>query len=183
MEWPDADAANPNRTISKEIKEMKKGNRKHIRLLAMVMSLAVVGMLAAFIALAAQPEPAAAQGLCDGPLAPLLPQCKDSTTTPGTTPTPTPPTDVTPGTDPVDGNGNGDGTMSPMSADLGGETGSVESSSTSGSATVEIELQITDLRMPVPVGGSIVLYLEDDFEEPDSISASDVYFVSGPESS
>ena len=151
---------------------MKKGNRKHVRLLAMAMSLVVVGMLAAFIALAAQPEPAAAQqDLCDGPLAPLLPQCEDSTT-------PTPPTDVTPtpGTDPV----NGDGTMSPMSADLGGETGSVESSSTSGSATVEIELQITDLRMPVPVGGSIVLYLEDDFEEPDSISASDVYFVSRP---
>ena len=67
--------------------------------------------------------------------------------------------------------------------DLGGETGSVESSSTSGSATVEIELQINKLRMNVPVGGSIVLYLEDDFEEPDSISASDVYFVSRPQSS
>ena len=156
---------------------MKKGNRKHIRLLAMAMSLVVVGMLAAFIALAAQPEPAAAQqDLCDGPLAPLLRAVQRQHETPGTTPTP--PTDVTPtpGTDPV----NGDGTMSPMSADLGGETGSVESSSTSGSATVEIELQITDLRMPVPVGGSIVLYLEDDFEEPDSISASDVYFVSRP---
>ena len=65
-----------------------------------------------------------------------------------------------------------------MSADLGGETGSVESSSTSGSATVQINLQIDDLRMAVPVGGSIVLYLEDDFQEPDSILASDVYFVS-----
>ena len=79
------------------------------------------------------------------------------------------------------GNGNGNGgTMSPMSADLDGETGSVESSSSSGSATVQIDLQIDDLRMAVPVGGSIVLYLEDDFQEPDSISASDVYFVSRP---
>ena len=28
-----------------------------------------------------------------------------------------------------------------------------------------------------PVGGAFVLYLEDDYQEPDSISASDVYFV------
>ena len=61
---------------------MNKGNRKHVRLLALTMSLAVVGMLAAFIALAVQPGPVAAQGLCDGPLAPLLPQCQDGTTTP-----------------------------------------------------------------------------------------------------
>ena len=61
---------------------MKKGNRKHVRLLAMAMSLAVVGMLAAFIALAAQPAPASAQDLCDGPLAPLLPQCLDGSTPP-----------------------------------------------------------------------------------------------------
>ena len=54
---------------------MKKGNRKYIRLLATAMSLAVVGMLATFVALAAQPEPASAQGLCDGPLAPFLAQC------------------------------------------------------------------------------------------------------------
>ncbi len=31
--------------------------------------------------------------------------------------------------------------------------------------------------MDVAVGGSIVLYLEDDFAEPDSISAGDAYFV------
>ena len=79
---------------------MKKGNRKHVRLLAMAMSLAVVGMLAAFIALAAQPAPASAQDLCDGPLAPFLPQCQDGSTPPppptGPGTTPPPPTDATP---------------------------------------------------------------------------------------
>ena len=135
---------------------MKKGNRKHIRLLAMAMSLAVVGMLAAFIALAAQPGPVAAQGLCDGPLAPLLPQCEDSTTTPGTTPTP--PTDVTPGTDlPA-------GTM-------------LESSSTSGGASVKLTLTIVDLPNNLNSGSWVEIYLEDDYQEPGSISRQDVVFI------
>ena len=66
----------------------------------------------------------------------------------------------------------------------------VTSSSTSASATVELKLVIESLDPPgdVPagdpdilaVGGSIVLYIEDDFAEPDDISASDVYFVSNP---
>ena len=55
----------------------------------------------------------------------------------------------------------------------------IKSSSTSGSATVELKLSVK-LTEDVPVGGAIVLYLEDDFQEPDSISASDVYFVSTP---
>ena len=136
---------------------MNKGNRKHVRLLALTMSLAVVGMLAAFIALAVQPGPVAAQGLCDGPLAPLLPQCEDGTTTPdpdpGTPPATTPPT---------------------MAGDV-----MIKSSSTSGSATVELKLTVK-LKQAVPVGGAFVLYLEDDYQEPESISASDVYFVVTP---
>ena len=56
---------------------------------------------------------------------------------------------------------------------------SVTSSSTSGSASVELKLTIK-LSKDVPVGGAFVLYLEDDYQEPDSISASDVYFVSTP---
>ena len=138
---------------------MKKGNRKHIRLLAMAMSLAVVGMLAAFIALAVQPGPVAAQGLCDGPLAPLLPQCEDSTTTPGTTP----PTDVTPGTD------------TPAGAML-------DSSSTSGSAIVELTftslpLTAADVAKIGRDGGSVELFLEDDFVVPGSISPGSIYFT------
>ena len=56
----------------------------------------------------------------------------------------------------------------------------VVSSSTSGSATVELKLTVAVPAGGVPVGGAFVLYLEDDYQEPDSISASDVYFVSTP---
>ena len=55
----------------------------------------------------------------------------------------------------------------------------VESSGTSASATVELKLTVK-LKEDVPVGGAFVLYLEDDFKQPESISASDVYFVSMP---
>ena len=136
---------------------MKKGNRKHIRLLAMAMSLAVVGMLAAFIALAAQPEPAAAQEeLCDGPLAPILAQCEDSTTTPGTTPTP--PTDVTPTP----------GTDLPADAML-------DSSSSTGSAGVKLTLTI-ELAENLTGSSWVEIYLEDDYQEPGSIDKDDVVF-------
>ena len=137
---------------------MNKGNRKHVRLLALTMSLAVVGMLAAFIALAAQPGPVAAQGLCDGPLAPLLPQCGGGTTTP--TPEPDPGTTPAPTT--------------PMTAATGDM---IESDSTSASGSPQIELTIAELGMDLAVGSSIVLYLEDDFAEPDSIPMSSVYLV------
>ena len=63
----------------------------------------------------------------------------------------------------------------PMAGDV-----TVNSSSTSGSATVELKLTMKVPAGGVPVGGAFVLYLEDDFQEPDSISASDVYFVSTP---
>ena len=57
---------------------MNVGNRKRVRSLALVMTLAVVGMLAAFMALAVPPGPAAAQGdpICSTPVGPLLPQCQ-----------------------------------------------------------------------------------------------------------
>ena len=138
---------------------MKKGNRKHVRLLAMAMSLAVVGMLAAFIALAAQPAPAAAQDLCDGPLAPLLPQCQDGSTPPppptgpGTTP---PPTDAT------------DGTDLPAGAML-------ESSSDTSSAGVKLTLTI-DLDRNLTGSSWVEIYLEDDYQEPGSIAKENVIF-------
>ena len=139
---------------------MKKGNRKHILPLALVMSLAVVGMMAAFIALAVQPGTVAAQSdPCDGPLAPLLPQCQDGTTTP--TPDPDPGTTPAPTTAMPDG-------MYPAV---------VTSSSTSASGGPELQLTINSLPNAMAVGSSIVLYLEDDFAEPTSIPASSVYLV------
>ena len=138
---------------------MKKGNRKHVRLLAMAMSLAVVGMLAAFIALAAQPAPAAAQDPCDGPLATLLPQCQDGSTPPPppTGPgTPPPPTDGTPGTD------------LPAGAKL-------ESSSSTSSAGVKLTLTI-ELDRNLTGSSWVEIYLEDDYQEPGSIAKENVIF-------
>ena len=136
---------------------MKKGNRKHVRLLAMAMSLAVVGMLAAFIALAAQPAPASAQDLCDGPLAPLLPQCQDGSTPPppptGPGTTPPPPTD---------------GTDLPAGAML-------ESSSDTSSAGVKLTLTI-ELDRNLTGSSWVEIYLEDDYQEPGSIAKENVIF-------
>ena len=56
-------------------------------------------------------------------------------------------------------------------------TGSIESDSTSGGGSPQFTVTIPDLSTDLPVGSSIVLYLEDDFQEPDSIPASSVYFV------
>ena len=139
---------------------MKKGNRKHVRLLAMAMSLAVVGMLAAFIALAAQPAPASAQDLCDGPLAPFLPQCQDGSTPPppptGPGTTPPPPTDAT------------DGTDLPAGAML-------ESSSSTSSAGVKLTLTI-ELDRNLTGSSWVEIYLEDDYQEPGSIARENVIF-------
>ena len=139
---------------------MKKGNRKHVRLLAMAMSLAVVGMLAAFIALAAQPAPASAQDLCDGPLAPFLPQCQDGSTPPppptGPGTTPPPPTDAT------------DGTDLPAGAML-------ESSSSTSSAGVKLTLTI-ELDRNLTGSSWVEIYLEDDYQEPGSIAKENVIF-------
>ena len=55
----------------------------------------------------------------------------------------------------------------------------VKSSSRTGSSTIELQVTAT-LTGEVPVGSGFVLYLEDDYQVPDSISASDVYFVSTP---
>ena len=135
---------------------MKKGNRKHVRLLAMAMSLAVVGMLAAFIALAAQPAPAAAQDPCDGPLAPFLPQCDDGSTPPTGPGTPPPPTDATPGTD------------LPAGAML-------KSSSSTSSAGVKLTLTI-ELDRNLTGSSWVEIYLEDDYQEPGSIAKENVIF-------
>ena len=53
----------------------------------------------------------------------------------------------------------------------------IMSDSTSGGGAPQIELTIAELGMDLSVGSSIVLYLEDDFQEPDSIPMSSVYLV------
>ena len=56
-------------------------------------------------------------------------------------------------------------------------TGTIESDSTTGSSAPQLTVTIPRLSSGLPVGSSIVLYLEDDFQEPDSIPASSVYFI------
>ena len=53
----------------------------------------------------------------------------------------------------------------------------VFSSTTSASAAPELRLLIESLDDGMSVGSSIVLYLEDDYQEPDAISAGSVYIV------
>ena len=53
----------------------------------------------------------------------------------------------------------------------------IDVSSTSASATVEMKLTVDNFPMNAVEGGSIELYLEDDFQVPNTFSASSVYFV------
>ena len=55
--------------------------------------------------------------------------------------------------------------------------GTIASDSTSGGGAPQFTVTIPDLTTALPVGSSIVLYLEDNFQEPPSIPASSVYFV------
>ena len=55
-------------------------------------------------------------------------------------------------------------------------SGTIESDSTTGGGTPQLTVTINDLPSGLPVGTSIVLYLEDDYGV-DSIPASSVYFI------
>ncbi len=150
---------------------MAKKTRKHIWPVAL-MSLAVFGVLAAIVAFSVAQTGVAQAHPCDEGTIQERAACDtehenaglDSTDPNHEHPTATPPPEP----------------PSPVEMGVITGSGSTSSSSTSGSATVEIKLQIEDLTQDVAVGGSIVLYLEDDYQEPDSISASDVFFVSEP---
>ena len=56
----------------------------------------------------------------------------------------------------------------------------ITSDSSSGGGAPELKVVIDSLPNVLAVGSSIVLYLEDDYEEPETIPASSVYFVATP---
>ena len=140
---------------------MSKKTRKHIWAVSLVMSIAIVGALAAFIVLATNPGSSsahggtphdcsdlssAAQGLHDAFADPNDPKCSD--------------------TDTDTGNGQMDMTGDAFS------TGS-----TSASASIEVKVTIDSLAMAAEAGSSVEVYLEDDFQVPDSIDRDTVYFA------
>ena len=160
---------------------MSNKTRKHIWPVSLVMSIAIIGALAAFLVLAGNPGAtdahggtphdcsglsAANQGLHDAFANPGDDLCSDSGDGTGTG-----------GTGGMTGVVSDGSPCDDSDTDTMAATHCVTSSSSSGSATVELKLTIEKLAMDVAVGGSIVLYLEDDFAEPDSISAGDAYFV------
>ena len=136
--------------------------RKHIWPVSLVMSIAIVGALAAFIVLATNPGSSsahggtphdcsgmsdAAQGVHDAFAAPDDPKCSDTG-------------DTGNGTD-----GGGDETTpSPL-----------VSSSTTGSAAVKLTLTI-ELAQDLTGSSWVEIYLEDDYQEPGSIAKEDVVF-------
>ena len=58
----------------------------------------------------------------------------------------------------------------------------ITSDSSSGGSAPEFQVVIDSLPTNLAVGSSIVLYLEDDYQEPEAIPASSVYFVASPPS-
>ena len=133
---------------------MSKMTSKHRVPKAFVLALGIISVLAIMAAFAVQPGATQAQGdPCDGPFGALLTECQNGT----------PPTTPTPGTTPT----------APMVA--AGDM--ITSDSSSGGGAPEFQVVIESLPMTLPVGSSIVLYLEDDYQEPATIPQSSVYFV------
>ena len=138
---------------------MSNKTKKHIWPVSLLTALGIVAVLALMAATVWMPGPAQAQS---GPSNPFL-----ATPVPGTTPTgpgnpfPTPVPGTTPGT-----------AVGPK----------IESSSTSASAGVELTftygpLTADDVAKIGVDGGSVELFLEDDFVVPDSISPGAIYFT------
>ena len=153
---------------------MSNKTRKHIWPVSLVMSIAIIGALAAFLVLATNPGDTQAHGAGDHPNQ-GWPACAD----------------MVPGDraihDAAHANLTIHGTNAPCSATPSTPStpagpAKTASDSSSGSGSPEIQLTINSLPSNMSVGSSIVLYLEDDFAEPSSILASSVYIVATPAS-
>ena len=130
---------------------MNSKTRMHIPPGVLIAALGVVAMLALMAVMVWSTGPAQAQ---TGPINPFATPTPTPTMDPGATTT-------VPPVAPADAMVTADGKT-------GGRT-------SSGSS--ELQLTIRSLPDDMSVGSSIVLYLEDDFAEPDSIPASSVYLV------
>ena len=156
---------------------MSNKTRKYAWPVSAVMAFALVAALAAFIALGVSPGPAAAHdpdtntsNHCPGPGTADIAHDVAAELSGQTNADGSDHRCATPGTEAGSGNGgNGGGAMSGnMVTDI---------DSTSANAGVNITVMANDLAMNLPPGSSIMVYLEDDYKMPDSISSSAVYFV------
>ena len=150
---------------------MRNKTRKHIWSGALVMSLGIVGVLAAFLVLTSNPGVTDAHGGDQDPHCSIVAVDQIAH-------------DVAAelaGTTNADGsahtcdNPDGAGTTTPPIVTPTGAM--IESSSTSASVAVQLKLTIPDLPMDLEGGSSVVLYLEDDFKVPDNIDRDTVYFT------
>ena len=133
---------------------MSDKTRKHIWPVSLITALGIVAVLALMAATVWMPGSAQAQG---GPPNPFV------TPMPGTTPA---------------GPTNPFATPAPSTTRTGDM---ITSDSTSGGSAPEFKVVIDSLPAAgLAVGSSIVLYLEDDYQEPATIPASSVYFVAEP---
>ena len=153
---------------------MSNKTRKRIWPVSLVMALAVVGMMAAIV-LSASPGSAQAQGLCDTATGDVLQGLIDAGVCQDTS---------------GDNGDDGDAGLCDTATgsvlqglidagvclDPNAARDGITSSSTSASATVELQLMIGSLPEDAKAGSSIELYLEDDFQVPDSIDRDTVYF-------
>ena len=134
---------------------MRNKARKHIWPVSLAMSLALVGALAVVALALAGSNTAQAHGPCDlntmtvGEFAECVATRGDETHTHETDPAP----------------------VTTATGDM------IKSDSTSGGGAPEFQVVIGSLDRNLAVGSSIVLYLEDDYQEPATIPASSVYFV------
>ena len=159
---------------------MSNKTRKRIWPVSLVMALAIVGMMAAIV-LSASPGSAQAQGLCDTATGDVLQGLIDAGVCQDTS---------------GDNGDDGDEGLcdtatgsvlqglidAGVCADPNAVSATIASSSTSASAGVQLTLTIPNLPMNMQGGSSVELYLEDDFQVPDSIDRGSVYFTaSSPE--
>ena len=135
---------------------MSKKARKHIWPVSLAMSLALVGVLAVVALALAGSNTAQAHGPCDLNTMTLA-QFVECVTTGG---------DETHTTH--------DDSEDPPRSD---PSTTLKSSSTSGGASVKLTLTIVDLPNDLNSGSWVEIYLEDDYQEPDSISRQDVVFI------
>ena len=146
---------------------MSKKTRRHIWPVSLVMSIAIIGALAAFLVLVANPGATSAHESDDHAAACAAMTAAQVAIHNGVV------AELGGDPCPVPGTGTDDTTMPDSTQDMF----KITSSSTSASSTVELKVEIANLSTGLPVGSSIELYLEDDYQVPALITSGAAYFV------